>query len=130
MSQDIEALVREAFQALDEGGVEAMLPYVREDFEMVTPPELASEPDTYLGRDGVRRWFDSFYEAMEEIRIEPEELRSYGPELVGIAFRMVARGRTSLKQSDFGIKPISVAGVVKVKNELAIDYEIVARALD
>jgi ketosteroid isomerase-like protein len=95
VSQDIEALVREAFQALDEGGVEAMLPYVREDFEMVTPPELASEPDTYLGRDGVRRWFDSFYEAMEEIRIEPEELRSYGPELVGIAFRMVARGRTT-----------------------------------
>jgi polyisoprenoid-binding protein YceI len=44
--------------------------------------------------------------------------------------RLVASGRTSLRQSDFGITPISVAGVVKVKNELAIDYEIVARAED
>jgi polyisoprenoid-binding protein YceI len=44
--------------------------------------------------------------------------------------RLVARGSTSLRQSDFGIKPISVAGVVKVKDELAIDYEIVARAED
>jgi polyisoprenoid-binding protein YceI len=44
--------------------------------------------------------------------------------------RLVAHGRTSLRQSDFGITPISVAGVVKVKDELAIDYEIVARAED
>ena len=44
--------------------------------------------------------------------------------------RLVASGRTSLRQSDFGITPISVAGVVKVKNELAIDYEIVARAAE
>jgi ketosteroid isomerase-like protein len=95
VTQDVEALVRKAFEALDSGGVEAMLPYVRDDFEMVTPPELASEPDTYRGPDGVRRWFDSFYEAMDEVRIEPLELRPYGTELVGIAFRMVARGRTT-----------------------------------
>jgi polyisoprenoid-binding protein YceI len=42
--------------------------------------------------------------------------------------RLVARGQASLRQSSFGIKPISVAGVVKVKDELAIDFEIVARA--
>jgi ketosteroid isomerase-like protein len=92
---DAEAIVREAFEALAEGGVDAMLAYVRDDFEMVTPPDLASEPDTYRGPEGVRRWFDSFYEAMDEVRIEPLELRSYSDELVGIAFRMVARGRTT-----------------------------------
>jgi hypothetical protein len=75
--------------------VEAMLPFVHEDFEMVTPADLASEPDTYRGPAGVKRWFDSFYEAMDEVRIEPLELRSYSDELVGIAFRMVARGRTT-----------------------------------
>jgi polyisoprenoid-binding protein YceI len=41
--------------------------------------------------------------------------------------RLIARGRTSLRQSDFGIKPISVAGVVKVKDELAIEFEVVGR---
>jgi polyisoprenoid-binding protein YceI len=44
--------------------------------------------------------------------------------------RLVARGRTSLRQSAFGINPISIAGVVKVKDELDIDFEIVARAED
>ena len=92
---DAKAIVRDAFDALSEGGVEAMLPFVHEDFEMVTPPDLASEPDTYRGPAGVRRWFDSFYEAMDEVRIEPLEVRSYSDALVGIAFRMVARGRTT-----------------------------------
>jgi ketosteroid isomerase-like protein len=91
----VETVVREAFRALDEGGVEAMLPYVHPDFEMVTPPELASEPDTYRGPAGVQRWFDSFYEAMDEVRIEPREVRSYPGDIVGIGFRMVARGRTT-----------------------------------
>ena len=92
---DVEAVVREAFAALSEGGVDAMLPFVHEDFEMVTPPELASEPDTYRGPAGVKRWFDSFYEAMDEVRIDPGELRSYSDDVVGLAFRMVARGRTT-----------------------------------
>lgn len=46
------------------------------------------------------------------------------------ADRLVARGRTSVRQSAFGITPISIAGVVKVKDELAIDFEIVARRED
>ena len=43
------------------------------------------------------------------------------------AGRLVATGRTKLRQSDYGIRPISVAGVVKVKDELTIDFAIVAR---
>jgi polyisoprenoid-binding protein YceI len=37
-----------------------------------------------------------------------------------------ATGRTTVRQTDYGIDPVSVAGVVKVKNELAIEYTIVA----
>jgi polyisoprenoid-binding protein YceI len=37
------------------------------------------------------------------------------------------KGTTSLKQSDFGITPISIAGgTVKVKDELKIDFDIAA----
>jgi hypothetical protein len=32
----------------------------------------------------------------------------------------------TVRQTDYGIEPVSVAGVVKVKNELAIEYTIVA----
>ena len=38
-------------------------------------------------------------------------------------------GHTTVKQTDFGIKPITVAGgLVKVKNEVEIDFHIVTRA--
>lgn len=38
------------------------------------------------------------------------------------------RGETTLKQHDFGITPISIAGgTVKVKDELKIDFDVVAR---
>jgi polyisoprenoid-binding protein YceI len=41
---------------------------------------------------------------------------------------LTATGKATLKQTDFGIEPVSVGGVVKVKNDLAIEYTIVARA--
>jgi polyisoprenoid-binding protein YceI len=40
---------------------------------------------------------------------------------------LTATGRTTLRHTDFGMKPISVAGVVNVKNELVIDLNIVAQ---
>ena len=42
--------------------------------------------------------------------------------------RLTATGKVLLKQDRFGMTPVSVAGVVKVKNELAVDFRIVARA--
>lgn len=39
---------------------------------------------------------------------------------------LTASGRLSLKQTAFGLSPISVAGVVKVKDEVGIDFEIAA----
>ena len=39
-------------------------------------------------------------------------------------------GRTLLKQTDFGIKPVSVAGgTIKVKNEIEIEFRIYTRSL-
>jgi polyisoprenoid-binding protein YceI len=40
---------------------------------------------------------------------------------------LTATGRTTLKQTDFGIKPVSVAGVVNVRNELDMTFRIVAK---
>jgi hypothetical protein len=39
---------------------------------------------------------------------------------------LTANGRLVLRQSEYGISPVTVAGVVKVKDELTIDYAIVA----
>jgi polyisoprenoid-binding protein YceI len=40
---------------------------------------------------------------------------------------LTATGKFTIKQTDFGIKPVSVGGMVKVKDELAISFTIVAR---
>jgi polyisoprenoid-binding protein YceI len=39
---------------------------------------------------------------------------------------LTATGRLSVRQTDYGISPVSVAGVVKVKDALAIDYQLAA----
>jgi polyisoprenoid-binding protein YceI len=40
---------------------------------------------------------------------------------------LIATGRFALKQTDYGIKPVSVGGVVSVKDALNISFDIVAR---
>jgi polyisoprenoid-binding protein YceI len=41
---------------------------------------------------------------------------------------LTATGQASLKQSDYGIEPVSAgAGTVRVKDELSLDFEVVAR---
>jgi len=40
---------------------------------------------------------------------------------------LTATGKFTIKQTDFGIKPISIGGVVKVKDELNITFTIAAR---
>jgi ketosteroid isomerase-like protein len=86
--------VREAFETLSEGGYEALLPLIHPEFEVTTPPELASEPDTYRGPEGVRRYFESFYDAMKEIHFEPTGFHAVGERVV-VEFTLRARGRTS-----------------------------------
>jgi len=88
-------LARAAFDALAEGGVEAMLEFVHPEFEMETLPGIAAEPQVYRGHDGVRRWFDSFYEVMDEITIEPTSVTELEPDRALVEFRMRARGQAS-----------------------------------
>jgi ketosteroid isomerase-like protein len=87
-------LVRQGFVDLNERGVEAMLPLFDPEFEVTTPPGLAAEPDTYRGPEGIRRYFDSFYEAMDEVHFEPTGFDEVG-ELVVVEVTLRARGRTS-----------------------------------
>ncbi len=86
---------RRGFDALASGGVESMLEFVHPQFEMETLPGIAAEPQVYRGHDGVRRWFDSFYEVMDEISIEPSSYEEIEPDRVLLEFKMRARGQAS-----------------------------------
>jgi ketosteroid isomerase-like protein len=87
-------IVQRGFEAFNESGVEGIIPLIHPDFEATTPPNLASEPDTYRGPDGIRRWFDSFDEVMDEIRWEPHGFHEAGDKVVA-EFTLRARGKTT-----------------------------------
>jgi ketosteroid isomerase-like protein len=94
MAESNVDLVREGFEALNQGGVEALLPLIHAEFEVTTPPGLAAEPDTYRGPAGVRRYFESFYEAMDRVEFEPERFVAVGERVV-VPMTLRARGRTT-----------------------------------
>jgi ketosteroid isomerase-like protein len=94
MSQTNADLVRQGFEAMREGDVDALLPFIHPDFEATTPPALAAEPDTYRGADGIRRYFDSFYEAMDRVNFEPHDFIPVGERVV-VPLTLRARGRTT-----------------------------------
>jgi hypothetical protein len=54
---------------------EQALERVDDEGEMMTPTELASEPDAYRGPEGVRRWWESFLEVMELEEVHPVDDR-------------------------------------------------------
>ena len=94
MAQDNVELVKGGFAAYAERGVEGMLEFTAPDFELTTPPSLASEPDTYRGEAGLRRYFDSFFEAMDSVELDGHEFFAVGDRVV-VDFTLRARGRTT-----------------------------------
>jgi ketosteroid isomerase-like protein len=98
-------LVKDGFDAFNERGVEGILPMIHPEFEATTPPELASEPDTYRGPDGIRRWFESFDEVMEDIRWDAHRFQEIGDRVV-VEFTLRARGKTT--GLDFGQDAVMV----------------------
>jgi len=93
MTDNVE-IMRRGYEAFAARGVDGFLEFIHPEFELVTPPGLALEPQTYRGHEGVRRYFDSFYEAVDEIRMEPDDFIPAGDKVI-VPFRLTTRGRTS-----------------------------------
>ena len=74
MSQENVEVVRQIFEAFNSEDIDLILSFIHADFEVEVPPDLSAEPDTYRGHDGVRRYWESFQDAMDEIRFEAERL--------------------------------------------------------
>ena len=89
------AVVRKMLDTLNEEGTEAALVYFAEDFHGVVPPELSAEPDSYDGHEGVRHYFDSFHEIVEDLHFDAEELVDVAPDAVAARGLITGRGRES-----------------------------------
>ncbi len=88
-------IVRQMLDALNDEGTEAALAWFAEDFHGVVPPELSAEPDSYDGHDGVRRYFDSFHEIVDDLRFDAEELVEVAPNAVAGRGLITGSGRHS-----------------------------------
>ena len=124
MAEGNVQLVRRGFQALREGDVEALIPLIHPEFEATTPPGLAAEPDTYRGPEGIRRYFESFYEAMDRVRFEADDFIPVGERVV-VPLTLRARGRTT------GIGTAQkVVQIWDIKDEKAYRVEVYATLED
>lgn len=94
MSSEHVELIRAGYERLESEGYESLMDITHPEFEFTTPPALASEPDTYTGEEGIRRYFESFYEAMEEVHLVPDEFIEAGDRVI-VPTTLVAKGRTA-----------------------------------
>src|SRR5215467_5231914 len=89
--REIDTL-RRGFEAFNSGDIERILRFIDPDFEAQIPAAFSAEPDTYRGHDGARRYFETFQEALEEIRFHAERFWDAGESVV-VAARLTARGK-------------------------------------
>lgn len=92
MSRENVESLRRGFEAINSQDIERILAFADADFEVEVPPELSAEPDTYRGHDGMRRYWTSFQDAMEEIHFEAERIWDVGEDVV-VAMHITAKGR-------------------------------------
>ena len=117
MSQEDVEIVRQIFEVFNGEDIELILALTHPDFELEVPPDLSAEPDIYRGHDGMRRYWESFRDAMEEIRIEPEGFWDAG-EAVVVAMRVTAKGRRTaiaVEQRTAGTWTICEGKVIRVR---------------
>ena len=85
--------LRGAYEAFNEGGVDAFLERLAPDFQV---RDRASSPDreTRYGREGIMQLFDSYMEAFDALRLEPEEFIEAGDQIV-VSLHQRVRGKES-----------------------------------
>lgn len=117
MSRENLAVVRHVVEVFNRGDIETILALTHADFELAVPPGLSTEPDTYRGHEGMRRYWESFQDVMDEIHIHLERLEDAG-EFVIAAMQLRAKGRSTgiaVEQRLAGVWTISDARVIRIR---------------
>jgi ketosteroid isomerase-like protein len=94
MSESDVETVRRLFELVNEGGIEAAIDLIAEDFVATVPPSMSAEPDVYEGHAGVRRYFAGFEGLIENVRFEPLEVVEEGDAVIAWV-RFSGRGAAS-----------------------------------
>jgi ketosteroid isomerase-like protein len=90
--EDVERL-RSAYAAFNEGGVEAIVERLAPQFQ-VRDRESSPDRQTRYGKEGIKELFDSYMEAFDALRLEPEEFIDAEDQIV-VSLRQRIRGKGS-----------------------------------
>ncbi len=113
-------VAKESMELFGRDGVEALIPLIHPEFETTIPPGFSTEPDTYRGHEGLRRYFDTFYEAMDKIWLEAEDFREVGGKVL-VHGKLWTRGRSTGLETN-----IEAVFVWTIKDEKVFRAEIFA----
>jgi ketosteroid isomerase-like protein len=94
MSEENVEIVRKILDAGNRRDTEAILQYADPEIELQSAIIGGAEGNTYRGHQGIRDWIAESDAAFEELRMEHEEFRDLGDDVLLIG-RLHARGRES-----------------------------------
>lgn len=117
-------VVEQAFALLDSETYEQALTLIDERFEMLTTPEVASEPGLYQGPEGVRRWWTSFLEAMDYVKLVAQRFHDVGDDRAIVEYEIRTRGkRSGIETKQAFVALATVAGDKLVRLEFFTTFE-------
>lgn len=87
-------IVQQAYALFERQDIEGILGLVAEDFELRLPDIYPDGPETFRGRDGMRRWLTMVQDIWDEWHFEVERLVD-ADEYVLALVRIVAAGSAS-----------------------------------
>ena len=91
--EDAERL-RGAYEAFNEGGVEAFLERLAPEFQLRDRESSPDRAETRYGKQGIKELFDSYMEAFDALRLEPQEFIDCGDQIV-VSLHQRVRGKGS-----------------------------------
>jgi ketosteroid isomerase-like protein len=94
MSEENVEVIRQALEVINRRDTEAALRYIDPEVEASTAIISGAEGNIYRGHEGFREWMAESAATFEEIRMQPEEFRDLGDDVLLIG-RIYARGRES-----------------------------------
>ena len=94
MFQDDAERLRGAYQAFNEGGVEAFLERLAPELQVRDRESSPDRAETRYGKEGIMQLFESYMEAFDALRLEPQEFIDAGDQIV-VSLQQSVRGKGS-----------------------------------
>ena len=89
-------IVRRLHEALNRGDLDDAVQYMHPEVELRPGIVAPDQRSLYRGRDGVKRFFETIYDAFEEVRAEIEETIDAGEQVFAVE-RWRVRGRDGIE---------------------------------